>query len=46
MTEVQTVKIIRIKNNIPTIIEMNGHRYILQNPTTFTGMGKKKGGRK
>lgn len=29
------MKIIREKNGVPTIIEVNGNRYILQHPNQF-----------
>lgn len=29
------VEVIRVKKGIPTIIEYNGHRYILQHPDQY-----------
>lgn len=35
------VKILKVKKEVPTVIEVSGHRYVLKHENQYPGRGKK-----
>ena len=36
-----TVTVTKVKNDVPTVVEMSGRRYVLEHKDNFRGSGKR-----